>query len=290
MLCLKKWIQFSKSHFKFRFLCCLFRTGWPVRGLFKCHQRRRRPVHVCHGNSVLLVHFFSPFFTVWHPSSQPVTRACQPFDTTPLVVAPHPAGTVPASNWQPLVIVFFSFQDCFRARGRHVGICTKGFYFGSCCSLPTYSSSTADPPRPQRPAPPPLPRPPPPLPLTSDNLPRVPIVLESNAIDDGPAAPSSPFDPLDWSFWPNLVANIYGLKRQPIVTHKFPYSTFHGPAISGNGNTGSSVASSSTKADVTTTPPTLTTTLKTTVTTTMTLIATQETTTTSTTTASTSSC
>lgn len=171
-------------------------------------------------------------------------------------------------------------MDCFRARGRHVGICTKGFYFGSCCSLPTYSSSTADPPRPQRPAPPPLsavqspamPRPPPALPLTPDNLPRVPIVLESNDID-GPAASSPPFDPLDLSFWPDLLANIYGLKPQPMASHKFPYSTFHAPAISANGNNDS--ASSWVKADVnvttSTTPSTVTTTLKTTVTTSMTL-------------------
>ncbi|XP_057370017.1 serine proteinase stubble-like isoform X2 [Daphnia carinata] len=149
-------------------------------------------------------------------------------------------------------------MDCFRARGRHVGICTKGFYFGSCCSLPTYSSSTADPPRPERPTPTPprperptptppplsavqspaMPRPPPPLPLTSsDTLPRVPIVFESNDID-GPAA--SPFDPLDLSFWPDLLADIYGLKPQPIATHKFPYSTFHAPAINANATESSS--------------------------------------------------
>lgn len=144
-------------------------------------------------------------------------------------------------------------MDCFRARGRHVGICTKGFYFGSCCSLPTYSSSTADPPRPQRPAPPPLsavqspamPRPPPALPLTPDNLPRVPIVLESNDID-GPAASSPPFDPLDLSFWPDLLANIYGLKPQPMASHKFPYSTFHAPAISANATESSSSIGTST--------------------------------------------
>ncbi|KAI9564834.1 hypothetical protein GHT06_008575 [Daphnia sinensis] len=161
-------------------------------------------------------------------------------------------------------------MDCFRARGRHVGICTKGFYFGSCCSLPTYSSSTADPPRPSpRPTPPPMPRPPPPMPLTSvDTLPRVPIVLESNDIDGPPASPS-PFDPLDVSFWPDLLANIYGLKPQPVAAHKFPYSTFHAPA---NGNN-DSASTSWVKADVNnlTTSTMTPSTLKTTVTTTMTL-------------------
>ncbi|XP_046446266.1 serine proteinase stubble-like isoform X4 [Daphnia pulex] len=124
-------------------------------------------------------------------------------------------------------------MDCFRARGRHVGICTKGFYFGSCCTLPTYSSSTTDPPL--------IIRPPSaassspakePLPLTADNLPRVPIgVLESNDID-GPEAGRPPFDPLDLSYWPDLLADIYALKPQPITLSKFPYSTFHAPSIS----------------------------------------------------------
>ncbi|XP_046634944.1 serine proteinase stubble-like isoform X3 [Daphnia pulicaria] len=126
-------------------------------------------------------------------------------------------------------------MDCFRARGRHVGICTKGFYFGSCCTLPTYSSSTTNPPliiRPpsaasSSPAKEPLP-----LQLTADNLPRVPIgVLESNDID-GPDAGRPPFDPLDLSYWPDLLADIYALKPQPITLPKFPYSTFHAPSIS----------------------------------------------------------
>lgn len=119
---------------------------------------------------------------------------------------------------------WMKLQDCFRARGRHVGICTKGFYFGSCCSLPTYSSSPAD--HNKRPGSTPLTTSRPPTP--SDNLPRVPIVLESNAID-GPAA-FQPSDPLDLSFWPDLLADIYGLKPQPINSNQFPYSTFHAPS------------------------------------------------------------
>lgn len=124
-------------------------------------------------------------------------------------------------------------QDCFRARGRHVGICTKGFYFGSCCSLSTYSSSPAD--HVKRPGPVLVSTSRPPTP---ENLPRVPIVFESNAID-GPAA-SVPSDPLDLSFWPDLLADIYSLKPQPINSHQFPYSTFHAPSNQATSNQPSS--------------------------------------------------
>ncbi|XP_046446262.1 serine proteinase stubble-like isoform X1 [Daphnia pulex] len=147
-------------------------------------------------------------------------------------------------------------MDCFRARGRHVGICTKGFYFGSCCTLPTYSSSTTDPPL--------IIRPPSaassspakePLPLTADNLPRVPIgVLESNDID-GPEAGRPPFDPLDLSYWPDLLADIYALKPQPITLSKFPYSTFHAPSISSSSSSShGNAASSSTVSPVVVSP------------------------------------
>ncbi|EFX80906.1 hypothetical protein DAPPUDRAFT_243004 [Daphnia pulex] len=148
-------------------------------------------------------------------------------------------------------------MDCFRARGRHVGICTKGFYFGSCCTLPTYSSSTADPPL--------IIRPPSavssspvkePLPPTADNLlPRVPIgVLESNDID-GPEAGRPPFDPLDLSYWPDLLADIYALKpQQPMTLPKFPYSTFHAPSISSSSSSHGNAASSSTVSPVVVSP------------------------------------
>ncbi len=162
---------------------------------------------------------------------------------------------------------FSLLQDCFRAWGRHVGICTKGFYFGSCCSLPTYyatSTSTAkttttttttstSSPSDQKPtmlvstsSPPP-----------TQSLPRVPIILESNAID-GPAAALPPTDPLDLSFWPDLLADIYGLKPQPIHSHLFPYSTFHAPVINGKPTTSTVATSSSTTTTTTTTPSTTT--------------------------------
>lgn len=169
-------------------------------------------------------------------------------------------------------VVFVSvnvYQDCFRARGRHVGVCTKGFYYGSCCSLSTYSTTPVD--QDKRPVPVGT------ILSTTDsyqpqdvaeNLPRVPIALENNAID-GPTAAWSPSDPLDLSYWPNLLADIYGMKPPTSPQIVFPYSTFHFPVEYGDSFGGQvemmpieqvppPMGSTSLSTTTTTTPPTTT--------------------------------
>lgn len=62
-------------------------------------------------------------------------------------------------------------------------------------------------------------------------LPRVPIVMENNAID-GPVSPFV-YNPLDLSYWPDLLADIQSFSRPPPFNdhYQFPYSTFHAPSV-----------------------------------------------------------